>query len=423
MKELLKKIFLSKKISSSKDLKFQELKDKSEVNKIFDAINGYNNISEVRYVGGCVRKILNKENTDDIDLATNLTPDQVKACLDNSKIKYFETGLEHGTITAKIDNQNFEITTLRKDVKTDGRHAIVEYTTSWEEDALRRDFTINSIYSDIDGNLYDPNNGHKDLINGIIKFIGEPETRIKEDYLRIIRYLRFYSGYSNVDHELNIIKIIKQNIEGLGKVSKERQFNELQKIIKLDNFLRIFSNKSSCELFSLIFPQLKNLKKFTKLSKSSEKILRNKSSYFIISLLVIDETDNSDYFMYKYNLPNELKDKINFLKYYSINKNTNEILNKKELQKIFYYKEKSDLIDLIDFNLLYYKQSKKLSELKTYFEKLDKPTFPIKAQSLIDDYGYKEGRELGQKLKNLEIKWIENNFTLSKKDMEKILTI
>ena len=423
MKELLKKIFLSKKISSSKDLKFQELKDKSEVNKIFDAINGYNNISEVRYVGGCVRKILNKENIDDIDLATNLTPDQVKECLDNSKIKYFETGLEHGTITAKIDNQNFEITTLRKDVKTDGRHAIVEYTTNWEEDALRRDFTINSIYSDIDGNLYDPNNGHKDLINGIIKFIGEPETRIKEDYLRIIRYLRFYSGYSNVDHELNIIKIIKQNIEGLGKVSKERQFNELQKIIKLDNFFRIFSNKSSCELFSLIFPQLKNLKKFTKLSKSSEKILRNKSSYFIISLLVIDETDNSDYFMYKYNLPNELKDKINFLKYYSINKNINEILNKKELQKIFYYKEKSDLIDLIDFNLLYYKQSKKLSELKTYFEKLDKPTFPIKAQSLIDDYGYKEGRELGQKLKNLEIKWIENNFTLSKKDMEKILTI
>ncbi len=423
MKELLKKIFLSKKISSSKDLKFQELKDKSEVNKIFDAINGYNNISEVRYVGGCVRKILNKENTDDIDLATNLTPDQVKTCLDNSKIKYFETGLEHGTITAKIDNQNFEITTLRKDVKTDGRHAIVEYTTNWEEDALRRDFTINSIYSDIDGNLYDPNNGHKDLINGIIKFIGEPETRIKEDYLRIIRYLRFYSGYSNVDHDLNIIKIIKQNIEGLGKVSKERQFNELQKIIKLNNFLGIFSNKSSCELFSLIFPQLKNLKKFTKLSKSSEKILRNKSSYFIISLLVIDETDNSDYFMYKYNLPNELKDKINFLKYYSINKNINEILNKKELQKIFYYKEKSDLIDLIDFNLLYYKQSKKLSELKTYFEKLDKPTFPIKAQSLIDDYGYKEGRELGQKLKNLEIKWIENNFTLSKKDMEKILTI
>ena len=93
MKELLKKIFLSKKISSSKDLKFQELKDKSEVNKIFNAINNYNETSEIRYVGGCVRKILNDEKTDDIDLATNLFPDQVKQCLEKNQIKFFETGI------------------------------------------------------------------------------------------------------------------------------------------------------------------------------------------------------------------------------------------------------------------------------------------------------------------------------------------
>ena len=98
------------------------------------------------------------------------------------------------------------------------------------------------------------------------------------------------------------------------------------------------------------------------------------------------------------------------------------LLYKKELQKIFYYEGKSSTIDLIDFNLLYFKQSKKLSELKNYFEKLDKPEFPVKAQLLINDYGLKEGRELGQKLKNLEMKWIENNFNLSKKDMEKVLS-
>ena len=145
-----------------------------------------------------------------------------------------------------IDDQNFEITTLRKDVKTDGRHAVVEYTTNWKEDSLRRDFSINSIYSDLDGNLYDPNFGHRDLNVGIIKFIGDPETRIKEDYLRIIRYLRFYTEYSKIDHEINIIKIIKKNSEGLGKISKERQFNELKKILKLDNFLKLFKNKTSC---------------------------------------------------------------------------------------------------------------------------------------------------------------------------------
>ena len=422
MKALLKKIFQNKKISSDKDLKFLDLKNNKGVNKIFGAINNYNETSEIRYVGGCVRKILNDEKTDDIDLATNLTPDQVKQCLDKNQIKFFETGIEHGTITAVIDDQNFEITTLRKDVKTDGRHAVVEYTTNWKEDSLRRDFSINSIYSDLDGNLYDPNSGHKDLNVGIIKFIGDPETRIKEDYLRIIRYLRFYTEYSKIDHEINIIKIIKKNIEGLGKISKERQFNELKKILKLDNFLKLFKNKTSCELFSLVFPQLKNFKKLSKLSKPQEKILKNKSLYFVISFLVIDETDNSDYFVYKYNLPNELKDKINFLKNNSLNKDSTKIFNKKDLQKIFYYEGKSSTIDLIDFNLLYFKQSKKLSELKTYFEKLDKPEFPIKAQLLINDYGLKEGRELGQKLKNLEMKWIENNFNLSKKDMEKVLS-
>ncbi len=422
MKALLKKIFKNKKISSDKDLKFLDLKNNKGVNKIFDAINNYNETSEIRYVGGCVRKILNDEITDDIDLATNLTPDQVKQCLDKNQIKFFETGIEHGTITAVIDDQNFEITTLRKDVKTDGRHAVVEYTTNWKEDSLRRDFSINSIYSDLDGNLYDPNSGHKDLNTGIIKFIGDPETRIKEDYLRIIRYLRFYTEYSKIDHEINIIKIIKKNIEGLGKISKERQFNELKKILKLDNFLKLFKNKTSCELFSLIFPQLKNFKKLSKLSKPQEKIFKNKSLIFIISFLVIDETDNSDYFVYKYNLPNELKDKINFLKNNSLNKESTKIFNKKDLQKIFYYEGKSSTIDLIDFNLIYFKQSKKLSEYKTYFEKLDKPEFPIKAQLLINDYGLKEGRELGQKLKNLELKWIENNFNLSKKDMEKVLS-
>ena len=422
MKALLKKIFQNKKISSDKDLKFLDLKNNKGVNKIFGAINNYNETSEIRYVGGCVRKILNDEKTDDIDLATNLTPDQVKQCLDKNQIKFFETGIEHGTITAVIDDQNFEITTLRKDVKTDGRHAVVEYTTNWKEDSLRRDFSINSIYSDLDGNLYDPNSGHKDLNVGIIKFIGDPETRIKEDYLRIIRYLRFYTEYSKIDHEINIIKIIKKNIEGLGKISKERQFNELKKILKLDNFLKLFKNKTSCELFSLIFPQLKNFKKLSKLSKLQEKILKNKSLNFVISFLVIDETDNSDYFVYKYNLPNELKDKINFLKNNSLNKDSTKIFNKKDLLKIFYYEGKSSIIDLIDFNLLYFKQSKKLSELKTYFEKLDKPEFPIKAQLLINDYGLKEGRELGQKLKNLEMKWIENNFNLSKKDMEKVLS-
>ena len=149
-----------------------------------------------RYVGGCVRKIIKDEKVDDIDLATNIEPSKVKQALEIKKINYFETGIKHGTITAVIDNNKFEITSLRSDIKTDGRHAEIEFTNNWVKDAERRDFTINSIYADINGNLFDPFNGKKDLENGILKFVGDPEQRIKEDYLRILRYLRFFTLYS-----------------------------------------------------------------------------------------------------------------------------------------------------------------------------------------------------------------------------------
>ena len=193
--------FFNKFIKRTNNLDYvsKTIKDLSKdpsVKKIFDAINKYSSISEIRYVGGCVRKIIQKEIVDDIDLATNLNPTQVCDALKNNNINYYETGIDHGTITAAIKDYKFEITSLREDINTDGRHAEVKFSTDWKKDASRRDFTINSIYSDLEGNLFDPFNGKEDLENGIIKFIGDTEQRIKEDYLRILRYLRFYLSYS-----------------------------------------------------------------------------------------------------------------------------------------------------------------------------------------------------------------------------------
>ena len=165
------------------------------VKKIFESINSFSTSSEVRYVGGCIRKIIKKEKVDEIDLATNLNPEETCDALNNFNIDYYKTGFEHGTITAIIGNFKFEITSLREDIKTDGRHAEVKFSKDWKKDALRRDFSINSIYSDAEGNLFDPFNGKEDLENGLIKFIGAPDVRIKEDYLRILRYLRFYLNY------------------------------------------------------------------------------------------------------------------------------------------------------------------------------------------------------------------------------------
>ena len=170
--------FLDKLFFRSRNLDYisQNIRDIAKItpaNKIFDAINSYSENSEVRYVGGCIRKVIKKEIVDDIDLATNLKPYEVCEALKNKNINFYETGIEHGTITAIINEYKYEITSLRKDIKTDGRHAKVEFSLDWKEDALRRDFSINSIYSDGEGNLFDPNNGKKDLDEGSINFIGD----------------------------------------------------------------------------------------------------------------------------------------------------------------------------------------------------------------------------------------------------------
>tara|TARA_Y100000741_G_scaffold258615_1_gene199523 strand:+ start:31 stop:1305 length:1275 start_codon:yes stop_codon:yes gene_type:complete len=424
MKNILTKIFSSKKNLNLKELSFLEITKRTKVSEIFKAISNYNATSEIRYVGGCVRKILNKENFDDIDLATNLKPDEVKECFKKNNIDFFETGIDHGTITARINKKNFEITSLRKDISTDGRRAVVEFTNEWTKDALRRDFTINSIYSDIEGNLFDPNDGVKDLKNGKVEFIGDPEKRVKEDYLRILRYVRFFLNYSKQKHKLNVIKIIKQNISGISKLSKERLIDELKKLATSSGFINICDDDFCKEIVLLIFPQIKNINILKKLKKNYKIEIIKKDFIFLLSLLIIDETDNAEFFLYKFNMSNEAKAKIKFLKEMYDKSEDKDTFSKKNLQKIFYFQGKSYLLDLIDFQLFRSnKINNKLNELKKYFEKLEKPNFPIKAKIIMEKYEMKEGKELGEKLKYLENLWVENNFNISEKEVENTFLI
>jgi tRNA nucleotidyltransferase/poly(A) polymerase len=419
MKNILTTIFSSKSDLSSKEIYFLEITKTTRISDLFKVISNYNVLSEIRYVGGCVRKIINNEKFDDIDLATNLKPEQVKECLKNNNIDFFETGIEHGTITAHIGEKNFEITSLRKDVSTDGRRAVVEFTNEWAEDALRRDFTINSIYADKEGNLFDPNDGVKDLKNGKIKFIGDPEKRVKEDYLRILRYVRFFLNYSKQEHQLIVKKIIKQNISGIVKLSKERLIDELKKLVISNGFINIGDDEFCKEIVLLIFPQVKNIDIFKKLNKNYKSEILKKDFIFLLSLLIIDETDNSEFFLYKFNMSNESKKRINFLKEIYDKSNDKDIFSKNNLQKIFYFQGKSYLLDVIDFQLFRSnKKSNKLIELKKHFEKLEKPMFPIKAKIIMEKYNLKEGKELGQKLKYLENLWLENSFNISEKEVE-----
>jgi len=188
-----------------------------------------------------------------------------------------------------------------------------------------------------------------------------------------------------------------------------------------NGFLKLNKDDFCKEIILIIFPQLKNLNIFNKLNTYSSKILHKKDFVFLISLLIIDETDNSNYFLYKFNFSNENKKRINFLKEIYEKKNDNNFFTKKNLQKIFYFYNKDYLIDVLDYQLFQSnKSSKKLIDLKKYFDNFEKPSFPIKAKNMMEKYNIREGRELGQKLKYLENLWVENGFKISDKQVDKV---
>ena len=422
MIKFLENLFKSKKNAFKDQANFKELVSNQDIKELFKSFNSCSDNAELRFVGGCVRKLISGEKVDDIDLSTNLKPENVTEVLKKNNINFYETGIEHGTITAVINKRSFEITTLRKDIRTDGRHAQVEYTDNWLEDASRRDFTINSIYSDLDGNLFDPFNGRKDLNDGLIKFIGDPAKRIKEDYLRILRYIRFFLGYSKNQHNKNTVKIIKQNLIGLNQVSKNRQLQELKKIILVENFHKINSDKTSKELFLLIFPELKNINRINKLDNLGKEILKGKDFEFILSLLLVDKSEDCDYFIYKYNLSNKERDKINFLNLIFSEDLNKDYFTKENLTKILFKNGKENLIDILDFKILTTKKNKNnLIDLKKYFIEFKIPVIPIRAKDLIKQFNLKEGKLLGLILKEIEEQWLNNNFKISNNEIEDIV--
>ena len=372
-----------------------------------------------RFVGGCVRKYLSNDKTDDIDIATILGTDEIKEKFKNTSFKVVETGIKHGTVTLVSDRFNLEITTLRKDIETDGRHAEVEYINNWQLDSERRDFTINAIYLDINGKIYDPQMGTVDLKNNNVKFIGDPHKRIEEDYLRIIRFLRFKILYnSKVESSTN--NAIKQNLDGIKKISKGRILTELYKILELKNFININESVYLKEIFSLIFPEFENLKRLDRLVKICDYTQVNRE--LLLAVLLIDENNNHEYFVHKYNVSNNIKENLNLyaknLKLLKGNKN----FFKKDLKKNIYLNNKNYLVNL---NIINYVINEKYN-FKDFSETLKNilesktQKFPIDGKYLMNN-GMKQGSQMGKVLKKVEEEWIKNDFQISEDQMKEII--
>ena len=371
------------------------------------------------FVGGCVRKHLSNEEIDDIDIATSLTADQIKEKFQDTRFKVIDSGVKHGTVTLVTDKLKLELTTLRKDIKTDGRHATIEYTDDWQEDSERRDFTINAIYLDITGKIFDPQLGTVDLKNCNIKFIGDPKKRIEEDYLRIIRFIRFSLEYVS-KIEPTTIEAIKLNLDGIKKISKERILSELFKILCTKNFVKLNHNEHLKSIFLLIFPEFKNLERLHRL----ESILNysNFDKEILLALLLIDDKNSHEYFFHKYNVSNDLRENLNLMAKNFVNFQSNKKFFLKDLKKNVYFFGKNHLMAL---NVLYFSENKK-AKLKDYLDilsnikKLNIPKFSFDGNYL-KEKGMKEGALIGKTLETIELEWLNNNFSISNERVLKII--
>ena len=354
--------------------------------KTLDKVFKDNN-HEMRIVGGAVRDIALGKSPKDIDFATDATPDEMMSILDKADIRHKPTGLEHGTITAIIDNEPFEITTLRADTETDGRHAKVEFVKSWEEDAKRRDLTYNAMSMDIEGNVYDYFGGMDDLQDKVSKFVGDAEERITEDYLRILRYFRFQGRLSKPTWDKDTLQAITKHAKGLSGISAERIWQEMSKVL---------SGQNVASVVSMI--EKTGVSKVIGLSTNNINSVKDKSN----PVLALAQLDNSVDLAKRWKLSNVETELLNFLI-----KHKNNPLDQKKVEDMIADGVNKDLI-----SALATMQGKKVNtDAKV-------PDFPVTGADLIAK-GMKPGPEMGATLNKLKQQWKASNFTATKDDLLK----
>jgi poly(A) polymerase len=380
------------------------------------------NTQVAMFVGGCVRKFLSNEDIDDIDIASIFSPEELKEKLKNSEFKIVETGVEHGSVTVIFNSSKFEITTLRQDIQTDGRHAEVSFTANWDDDSRRRDFTINAIYMDKNGKIYDPQNGKEDLKNKKVRFIGDPSNRIEEDYLRIIRFIRFSIYYNNKQSESKITQSIKLNLNGIKKLSKERILKEIYKIFELKNINILLENTELRSIFLIVFPEFKYLDRLEKFLSLLKKNITPQSTEIIFSILLVDEGDNYEYFCHKYKVSNKLKKSLNFIAVNYIKFKEEKNYLKKDLKKNVYILGKNNIKKLLIFIYCTNQKfsTKILNNIFDEINKMDIPDFPFNGQYLIDQ-GLIDGRKIGYALKELKKEWVQKDFYLKTHEVAAIV--
>ena len=360
----------------------------------------------LRFVGGAVRDAFLKRPVQDVDAATTLVPQATMALLAKAGIRAIPTGIEHGTVTAVIDGKHFEITTLRRDVSTDGRHAEIEYTDDWKEDAKRRDFTINALYLSTQGELFDYFGGVEDVKKGVVRFIGDANQRIAEDYLRILRFFRFYAHYGKGVPEAAALTACTAQAQHMAALSGERIQQEMFKLLAapqshrvvkwmiengiLDHVLGVHvDNVTTLERLENTFPDVEPITKLT-------------------ALIGLDNTQALEKVIDRLKLSNALAAPLEKARYITPDQSRAELYQ-------FY----------IQTNPLVFGTSVAVSavsniSMNPHMHKIEfyppPSPFPVKGEDLIA-FGMKPGKEMGDLLRSLENEWANSDYKLTKEEL------
>ncbi|KAM4893943.1 CCA tRNA nucleotidyltransferase 1, mitochondrial [Sylvia borin] len=369
---------------------------------------------ELRIAGGAVRDLLSGVTPQDVDFATTATPAEMKEMFTAAGVRLINNkGEKHGTITARLHEQNFEITTLRIDVVTDGRHAEVEFTTDWHKDAERRDLTVNSMFLGLDGTLYDFFNGYEDLKNKKIRFVGKATERIQEDYLRILRYFRFYGRIAEKpgDHEPNTLQAIKENAKGLAGISGERIWVELKKILLGNHVNHLVQLMYELDIAQYIgLPLDGNLEEFARVTKNIQNLSPKPMTVLTSLFKGKDDVTNLDL---RLKISKEEKNLGLFLL-----KHRQELTKGQGPEPLRPYQDL--LMDSREaqtnskiFELLKYQGEE---ELLRAMQEWSVPSFPVSGHDL-RRMGISSGKEIGTALQQLREEWKKSGYHMDKEEL------
>ncbi len=365
---------------------------------------------EARFVGGCVRNALLGLAVDDIDLATPLLPEVVMERLRAGGISVIASGLAHGTVTAVIGKQHYEITTLRHDDRTDGRHAKVSFNTDWALDAARRDFTMNALYADARGTLYDYHHGLEDLKAGRIRFIGEPQARIREDYLRILRLFRFYAYYGRSEPERSALDAVREERDGLTRLSGERIAKEMLRLLAAPDPLPALRLMGACQVLALILPGPLNFARAERLIESDNNCFFAPDPVLRLAALLGDEVAGVAALAQRWRLSNEIKTRLEDLA--GGREKIVSYLSIRELRKLLYRLGKARFIDRVR---LRWAEDCKASNgvawraLLEMARSWERPVFPLSGRDVMAA-GIAEGPQIGKVLAEVEDWWVDADF-------------